>query len=173
MSEERQREEMRLRTNAPLRLVRAPDVRSRQINFGGIRTTEMNSAKRRAAELNTADTSIESIENLPYFQRLMLNETAKVLPGIKRQANFLTTNFSVGLAPFLLRERERRLYFLIQNNSSINTIFLGFDFQPTALNGIVLIPGAVYEPFEVPTNDLWVSASGADTVGLLVYATEK
>ena len=170
-TEDRNREELRLnRISPPLRLIRAPDVRARAQYFGGIRNIEQ---KRARESLDVDDKNLNSIESLPFFQRKLLNEVATVLPAVRRQANFLTTNFSVGATPLLLREREKRLYFLIQNNSSINSIFLGFDYTPTALNGVVLVPGAVYEPYEVPTNDIWISASGAATVGLIVYATEK
>ena len=123
--------------------------------------------------VNLDDSAPDTLEKLPFFQREVFNRLSRVEPALRRQANFLTINFSVGATPFLLREREKRQYFLIQNNSSLNTIFLGFDYQPTASNGVLLIPGSVYEPFEVPTNDLWISASGPNTVGLLVYATER
>ena len=178
-SEERFKEERRLQfksglasRNMPDAKIRGVDVRARLQNFGGIRQSEGVQNLRLVQANPSPGSAPDSVESLPFFERSVLNEFATSAPFVKRQANFLVQSFNIGVTPFLIREREKRLYFLIQSTAAINSIFLGFDFVPSAGNGILLIAGAVFEPIQVPTNDIWVVGAGANTTGVIIYATE-
>lgn len=92
-----------------------------------------------------------------------------LLKATKRQATFLMQAFTtVPNEPQLIRQREDRTYFLMQNTGA-NTLFIGFDFQPSSLVGLNLASGAFAEPFQVPTNDIWVMSTLA-TTGILIYS---
>ena len=175
--EERAIEERRLKFGlVPKRMpdskIRGVDVHARLQNYGGIRQGENLQQLRLVRDNPPPGGEPMTLENLPYFERAVLNEFARGAPFVKRQANFLVQTFNIGATPFLIREREKRLYFLIQSTASINSIFVGFDFVPSAGNGILLIAGAVFEPIQVPTNDIWVVGAGANTTGVIIYATE-
>jgi len=91
------------------------------------------------------------------------------LKALRRQATFLSQPFTtVANTPQLLRERENRTYFLIQNTGA-NSLFIGFNFQPSTTNGLNLASGAFAEPYQVPTNDIWLNCTLA-TTGILIYS---
>ena len=93
----------------------------------------------------------------------------KLIKATQRQATFLSQPFTtVANVPLLLRQKEDRTYFLIQNTGA-NTLFMGFDFQPTATNGLNIGAGAFAEPYQVPTNDIWLMSTLA-TTGILIYS---
>lgn len=180
-AEERVREERRLRLIAsPSATIRHLDVRARLENFGGIRNTEQAQVRQikalasagRPDGVPMASTAPDSVEKLPFFERSVLNSLAESPRFVKRQGNFLVQSFSIGTVPFLIREREKRLYFLIQSTAAVNSIFLGFDFIPSLGNGVLLVAGAIYEPIQVPTNDIWIVGAGANTTGLIIYSIE-
>jgi hypothetical protein len=87
------------------------------------------------------------------------------------QSNWAAITFVAGLVPIRIQDFLARKFFLIQNKSGIGTIFVGFGYQPTVDNGLVLDPGVGYEPFRYPVNDIWVAASVAGTKGVLIYGT--
>lgn len=92
-----------------------------------------------------------------------------LLKATKRQATFLMQAFTtVPNVPQLIRQREDRTYFLMQNTGA-NTLFIGFDFHPSATVGLNLVSGGFAEPFQVPTNDIWVMSTLA-TTGILIYS---
>lgn len=92
-----------------------------------------------------------------------------LLKATKRQSTFLMQAFTtVPNVPQLIRQREDRTYFLLQNTGA-NTLFVGFDFQPSATVGLNLTSGAFAEPFQVPTNDIWIM-SNLVTTGILIYS---
>lgn len=92
------------------------------------------------------------------------------LRALRRQCNFVSQPFTVGVEPLLIRTREDRTYLMIVNTSGAAAIYLGFDFQPTSLNGVILTAGGAYEPYQVPTNDIWIAASIAGATGTIIYA---
>ena len=85
-----------------------------------------------------------------------------------KQSYWQSLPFIVGTSPILLQPFLLRKFFLIQNKDPANTIYVGFGWQPNAANGLVLGPGVGYEPFSYPVNEIWVIASAANTVGLLI-----
>lgn len=88
----------------------------------------------------------------------------------RRQCTFLSQPIVVGTTPQLIRTREDRTYFMIMNTDAVNSLYVGFDYEPTPANGVVLSSKNAYEPFQVPTNDIWVAGSAAGTTGILIYA---
>ena len=94
----------------------------------------------------------------------------KLLAAVKRQSNFLSAPFIADLIGTRLRQYEDRTYFLIQNTSAVGIIYLGFGTQPTPLNSLALPPGAVYEPFEVPDNEIYILGSQNGVTGLIIYS---
>lgn len=90
---------------------------------------------------------------------------------IERRAHFSALAFSVGsTVATLIRRQEDRLYLLIQNTDAANKIYLGIGYQPSSTTGIVLTAGTVYEPFQVPDNDIFVLGSAAGVTGVLLFA---
>lgn len=73
---------------------------------------------------------------------------------------------AVKIQDFLLRK-----FMLIQNNSALGTLFVGFGWIPTPTNSLVLEPGTGFEPFRYPINDIWVLASAPNTDGILVFGS--
>jgi hypothetical protein len=64
-----------------------------------------------------------------------------------------------------------RFYFFICNNNAANRIFVGFDYEPNALNGVILeVNLGFYEPWIVPTNGIFIAAAGANTAGIAIVA---
>ncbi len=105
----------------------------------------------------------------PQMLNVFTSTMERHLSALRRQATFLSQPFTTDpTKSILLRERENRTYFLIQNTGA-NSMFIGFDFQPTATNGLNLVAGAFAEPYQVPTNDIWLSCTLA-TTGILIYA---
>lgn len=92
----------------------------------------------------------------------------------RRTGRFMPVPFNVGVAPVLLiPEQPGRYYFFALNTSAVNRLFLGFDYEPNANNGVVLeINLGFYEPYTVPTNGVYVAAAGAGTTGVLIVAVE-
>ena len=92
------------------------------------------------------------------------------------RGSFLQMPFTVGVAAIqLLPEEKERCYFFMLNYDAANTIFIGFDTNPpTAVNGVTLAANlGFYEPWIIPTNAIFVAASGAGTQGMLVRVLHK
>lgn len=95
----------------------------------------------------------------------------ELLKAVYRKADFSPVNFNAtNAASLLLRTQEERTYLLIQNLSA-NDFYVGIGYQPTPTTGVLLPAGAVYEPFQVPQNDIWVLGSvAAAQTGVLLYS---
>jgi hypothetical protein len=95
----------------------------------------------------------------------------ELLKAIYRKSDFSPINFNAtNVAALLLRSQEERTYVLIQN-LSVADIYVGIGYQPTPTTGVLLPAGAVYEPFQVPQNEIWVLGSqAAAQAGVLLYA---
>ena len=99
-----------------------------------------------------------------------------VLTAIQaKSVSFLTMPFVAGTDALIMRPAEKRGYLLIANQSAANTILIGFGAAPGAtglvpLNGLLLNPGGAYEPASVPTNEIWVIASAANTPVYLIFS---
>jgi hypothetical protein len=109
------------------------------------------------------------------------NEPQEQIPVIAvadlvRYSDFTNLPFLVGIQPLLILQRSENLrnYVLLINtdlNATGNTIFIGFGAAPTASTGIPIaaVSGSILFDAAVPQNDIWVTASGANTTLLLVY----
>lgn len=95
------------------------------------------------------------------------------LGGGRLRGRFMAIPFTIGVQPFVIvPSQPSRYYFFIVNNSAANRIFVGFDIDPNANNGVVLEANlGFYEPWIVPTNEIRVAAAAAATSGLCIVAT--
>lgn len=74
----------------------------------------------------------------------------------------------------IVPEQPGRYYCFILNNSAANRLFVGFDYEPTATNGVVLeVNLGFYEPWIVPTNAIYIAAAAANTAGICIVAVES
>lgn len=96
----------------------------------------------------------------------------QLLAATRRQGSFLTIPMNFGLEDVQIRDQEKRLYFLIQNTSAVGDMLLGFGSPPITGGTLVLVPGAAFEPFTVPTNDIYVRGTAAGMTGILIIAVE-
>lgn len=87
------------------------------------------------------------------------------------QSSWASIQFVVDTVPIKIQDALARKFFLIQNRSGVATLAIGFGFQPTLDNGLILPPGVGYEPFRYPVNDIWVVADMAGASGILIYGT--
>lgn len=84
------------------------------------------------------------------------------------QSYWQSLPFVVGTEPVKLQGFLLRKFLVLQNKDGANTLYFGFGWKPDANNGLVLGPGVGYEPFSYPVNEIWVSASAANTAGLMI-----
>lgn len=112
----------------------------------------------------------------PLDVRLSVEDLVLLLNGLYKTGNVLQYPFLAGLQPTRIRPAEKRLMVHIQNQSGANQIAVGFG-QPPALPGTIPCNGYIVsanlgwiEPPVVPDGELWVTASGANTPGLLLMA---
>lgn len=62
-----------------------------------------------------------------------------------------------------------RFYFFAVNNSGASQIFLGFDYDPSAANGLVLqVNQGFYEPWVIPTNAIHAASTANGVPGLIL-----
>ena len=105
-----------------------------------------------------------------YLGGIAEDANEELMRALRRQANFSQLIISYTAEPLLVLPATIRTYVLIQNIDSLETLYVGFGFEPS--NGIGLLlaaDGGFYEPFQVPQNDIWVVGSGAGTVNI-IYA---
>lgn len=120
---------------------------------------------RRVEEMPMPQASPFDAYSLNVFNQTM----EKMLKAVQRQGTFLSQPFTVFDTPILLRQKENRTYFMIQN-TGLNGLYIGFDFEPTATNCINLTAGGFAEPYQVPTNDIYILSTVAGTTGILIYS---
>lgn len=102
---------------------------------------------------------------------LNMRQFNPLLRAARRQSEFFQVPFTQDTIGDLLLNREnQRSYFLLQNTHSLGTMYIGFGFMPTAVTGLKLPPGAVYEPIQVPSNEIYIISDTADTTGICIYA---
>jgi hypothetical protein len=87
------------------------------------------------------------------------------------QSNWQFLNFEAGLSVIKIQDYLLRKFLLIQNRSTTGTIYVGFGWAPTPLNGLVLHAGVSYEPYTYPTNEIYVLGSVAGVSGLLIFGS--
>jgi hypothetical protein len=92
----------------------------------------------------------------------------------RRAGRFAPFPFLAQIVPAqIIPTQLGRFYFFIVNNSAANRIFVGFDYEPNVLNGVLLeVNLGFYEPWIVPTNGIYVAAAGANTAGIAIVAFE-
>lgn len=90
----------------------------------------------------------------------------------RRTGRFVPFPFLAGVAAVqIIPTQLERFYFFIVNNSAVNRIFVGFDYEPNVNNGVLLeVNLGFYEPWIVPTNGIFVAAAGAATPGVAIVA---
>jgi hypothetical protein len=90
---------------------------------------------------------------------------------LERRAYHQLQAYNVGTAWVKARPEEKRVYFFIVNNSAVNNLFVAYA-QLDGTNGSIAIgPGGFYEPWVIPTNEIWLQGSAAGTQGILSIAT--
>jgi len=104
------------------------------------------------------------------LQQQNFTQQDDTIKAIRRQSSFIQTPFEVGLTAIKLRDYEERTYFLLQNTDTVNSLYIGFGILPTSLTGLIIPPGGYYEPYQVPTNEIYVLGSGANTSGMLMFS---
>lgn len=92
---------------------------------------------------------------------------ARVLGDNQSTWQYIT--FNVDAAPIKIQDLTYRKFFLIQNKSGAGTLYVGFGWQPTLGNGLVLPAGVGYEPFTYPINEIWVASDGPTVSGLMLF----
>jgi len=71
----------------------------------------------------------------------------------------------------IIPSQPERFYLIIVNNSAVNRMFVGFDYEPNVLNGLILETNlGFYEPWIVPSNSIHIAAAGANTAGIILLA---
>lgn len=93
--------------------------------------------------------------------------------ALRRQGYFMTEPFNATTEVQLLRPFESRTYLFIQNIDTVNDIILGFGNAPTGNDGLVLPPGAAYEPFTIPINEIYIISSAGAVKGYIIYSREN
>lgn len=88
-----------------------------------------------------------------------------------RQSLWQTIVFTAGTTVIKVQDFTYRKFFLIQNKSAAGTLYVGFGYEPNALNGVVLPAGVGFEPYSYPINDIWVIGTVANMSGVLIYGT--
>jgi hypothetical protein len=90
--------------------------------------------------------------------------------ALNGQQNFfqLIPNYTVVANLFL--PAADRTYLFIQNLDGVETLFVGIGTRAAVDQGVRLIPGAYFEPFRVPQNDIWIIGSGTGRC-IFLYAT--
>lgn len=92
--------------------------------------------------------------------------------ALRRQGYFITQPFTATTDPQIIRPLESRTYFFIQNLSTSADLYIGFGTIPSGIYGLTLVPGAAYEPFTVPTNEIYIAAQSGTVTGYIIYARE-
>jgi hypothetical protein len=100
-----------------------------------------------------------------------------IMYALQRKGQYIQTFGTVGLQPQLIRGAESRSYFIIQNTSLANSLFVGVGYGPVVVaggaTGFLLQPnGGNYEPTVFPQGDIWVSASGAGTQWVMAVCVD-
>lgn len=79
------------------------------------------------------------------------------------------TEFSASTTSAVALDSDNQRHYLLVVNKGTDVVYLKFDSLSTGTDGIPLPAGAVYEPWVVPTNSLYIkAASGTQTVLVLV-----
>jgi hypothetical protein len=94
--------------------------------------------------------------------------------ALRRQADFKQLTVDVGVNPVLYLPADTRTYFLVQNLDAAVILFVGFGDRPNQATGrgLRLQPFVAYEPYQVPQNDIYLTAT-APMQALLIYANEN
>lgn len=110
----------------------------------------------------------QTIEEIFEFIQARLTHLQR---DFNRRVSFFAIPITVGVAPIVLRPEENRQYLFIQNTHATQILYIGFSYTPDAANGMQIGPQGFYEPYWVPQNEISILGSGANTTGVLLYAT--
>jgi hypothetical protein len=94
----------------------------------------------------------------------------------QRKGDFIPIFGVVGTVALLIRSSESRTYFIIQNTSAANQLFIGVGYPPVnngvSVTGLILAAnGGNYEPSVIPQGDIWVLGSAANT-GFVMHVAQ-
>ena len=97
---------------------------------------------------------------------------SEMLKAVKRQSDFLpiTQTILANMPGQLVLASGARTYFIVQNNDTVATLFLGIGFSPTSTFGLQIPPGGNYEPIQVPQGDIFLNASASCQITILYAA---
>jgi hypothetical protein len=89
-----------------------------------------------------------------------------------RQSNFNAISFVASdSAAIQVRPQEDRTYFIVQNNSGA-PMYIGIGYAPSPTTGLILPANGVYEPYQVPLNEIFIlGTSNSGQNGVVLYAT--
>jgi hypothetical protein len=100
-----------------------------------------------------------------------------ILWAMQQKGDFQQTAGTVGTGAQLIRKAESRTYFIIQNTSLANLLFVAFGYAPQVLAGGATgfqlnANGGNYEPKICPQQDVWVIANGAGTPWVMAVVVD-
>ena len=90
---------------------------------------------------------------------------------LDNQSVWQAITFNSTIAPSIIQTFLSRKFLLIQNKSPVGTLYIGFGYEPTEANALVLPAGIGYEPFVYPVNEIWGASDIDNVAGLMIYGT--
>lgn len=110
----------------------------------------------------------------PYGVPPIGNASAPQLQGGMRllgdnQSVWQFITFTARSDAIMLQSQTYRKFLIIQNKSGAGSILIGFGYEPTLSNALVLEAGVAYEPYNYPVNEIYVRSNGPDVNGLLIF----
>ncbi len=76
--------------------------------------------------------------------------------------------FIVGVTAVQLFQGNANRRFLVVQNNSAATIYVGFSAKPTVASGLVIKKDGYFEPYNVPTSSIWVLGASAGLAGVAI-----
>jgi len=100
------------------------------------------------------------------------SNNSQLFKALRRQGYFMTEPFNATTTSKVLRPFESRTYLFIQNIDTVNDIILGFGNTPSVQDGLTIPPGAAYEPWTIPVNEIYIISSALTVKGFIIYSRE-
>lgn len=113
------------------------------------------------------------LDRLARTPRNIFAKSTRIYRGDKLGAGRFFTqiifSYVTGVVQLILPQAERS-YLLIQNLDAAANLFVGFGLQPTTTVGLKIIPGTAFEPYVVPSNDIFICGDANGTATILFGA---
>ena len=87
------------------------------------------------------------------------------------QSVWQAITFTSTIASQIVQTQTFRKFLLIQNKSAVGTMYIGFGYEPTENNALILPAGVGYEPYAYPVNEIYIASDIDGVQGLLIYGT--